>query len=167
MGTHGGYAAFQVSNLDPWGSVTVGRPGSMDPIHGGYSHGSTHGYLWWTRTCGQPYLLGINRQLKIGDFGCSAHALSNWRTNLCGTLDYLPPEMVEGHKHNKKVNYWALGVLTCEFIVGSPPFKEMSRYNGPSLFPFSFLGPGALVLTGSPIVQLCTNGLQRLTCTFC
>ncbi|KAI9507245.1 kinase-like protein [Russula earlei] len=74
-------------------------------------------------------LLAINGELKIGDFGWSVHAPSNRRTTLCGTLDYLPPEMVEGREHNEKVDYWALGVLTYEFIVGSPPFEEMSGYN--------------------------------------
>ncbi|KAN0114226.1 Protein kinase-like domain containing protein [Russula decolorans] len=74
-------------------------------------------------------LLGINGELKIGDFGWSVHAPSSRRTTLCGTLDYLPPEMVEGREHNEKVDYWALGVLTYEFIVGSPPFEEMSGYN--------------------------------------
>ncbi len=81
-------------------------------------------------------LLGINGELKIGDFGWSVHAPSNRRTTLCGTLDYLPPEMVEGREHNEKVDYWALGVLTYEFIVGSPPFEEMSGYNGSSFAPF-------------------------------
>ena len=95
-------------------------------------------------------LLGINGELKIGDFGWSVHAPSNRRTTLCGTLDYLPPEMVEGREHNEKVDYWALGVLTYEFIVGSPPFEEMSGYNGPCLFSFPSFGPSALVLTGAP-----------------
>jgi serine/threonine protein kinase len=92
-------------------------------------------------------LLGINGELKIGDFGWSVHAPSNRRTTLCGTLDYLPPEMVEGREHNEKVDYWALGVLTYEFIVGSPPFEEMSGYNGVSCLVSRFC-PGALVLTG-------------------
>ena len=92
-------------------------------------------------------LLGINGELKIGDFGWSVHAPSNRRTTLCGTLDYLPPEMVEGREHNEKVDYWALGVLTYEFIVGSPPFEEMSGYNGVSYHVSRFC-PGALMLTG-------------------
>ncbi|KAG8745843.1 spindle assembly checkpoint kinase [Ceratobasidium sp. 414] len=71
-------------------------------------------------------LLGINGELKIGDFGWSVHAPGNRRTTLCGTLDYLPPEMVEGRPHTEKVDYWALGVLMFEFLVGKPPFEDMS-----------------------------------------
>ncbi|THH30581.1 hypothetical protein EUX98_g3605 [Antrodiella citrinella] len=74
-------------------------------------------------------LLGINGELKIGDFGWSVHAPGNRRTTLCGTLDYLPPEMVEGREHSEKVDLWALGVLTYEFIVGNPPFEELSGHN--------------------------------------
>ncbi|KAF7799406.1 hypothetical protein EIP86_010639 [Pleurotus ostreatoroseus] len=74
-------------------------------------------------------LLGINGELKIGDFGWSVHAPGNRRKTLCGTLDYLPPEMVEGKEHSEKVDYWALGVLTYEFIVGSPPFEDLTGYN--------------------------------------
>lgn len=75
-------------------------------------------------------LLGINGELKIADFGWSVHAPGNRRTTLCGTLDYLPPEMVEGKEHSEKVDYWALGVLTYEFICGAPPFEDLSGHNG-------------------------------------
>jgi serine/threonine protein kinase len=74
-------------------------------------------------------LLGINGELKIGDFGWSVHAPGNRRMTLCGTLDYLPPEMVEGKAHNERVDYWALGVLTYEFLVGAPPFEDRSSVN--------------------------------------
>lgn len=78
-------------------------------------------------------LLGINGELKIGDFGWSVHAPGNRRMTLCGTLDYLPPEMVEGKEHNEKVDYWALGVLTYEFLIGNPPFEDRSSVNSASL----------------------------------
>ena len=71
-------------------------------------------------------LLGIRGDLKIGDFGWSVHAPSNRRTTLCGTLDYLPPEMVERRPHSDKVDLWALGVLAYEFLCGVPPFEELS-----------------------------------------
>ncbi|KAG6874147.1 Serine/threonine-protein kinase ark1 [Termitomyces sp. Mi166 len=71
-------------------------------------------------------LLGINGELKIADFGWSVHAPGNRRMTLCGTLDYLPPEMVEGREHTKEVDLWALGVLTYEFLIGNPPFEDRS-----------------------------------------
>jgi serine/threonine protein kinase len=55
------------------------------------------------------------------------------RKTLCGTLDYLPPEMVEGKEHTSKVDLWALGVLTYEFLVGSPPFEDMGGHAGKSI----------------------------------
>ncbi|XP_060040995.1 aurora kinase A isoform X1 [Erinaceus europaeus] len=72
-------------------------------------------------------LLGSAGELKIADFGWSVHAPSSRRTTLCGTLDYLPPEMIEGRMHDEKVDLWSLGVLCYEFLVGKPPF-EASTY---------------------------------------
>lgn len=51
------------------------------------------------------------------------HAPTSRRTTLCGTLDYLPPEMVEGREHDETADVWSLGVLMYEFLVGSPPFE--------------------------------------------
>ncbi|XP_053106151.1 aurora kinase A isoform X2 [Hemicordylus capensis] len=68
-------------------------------------------------------LLGSNGELKIADFGWSVHAPSSRRSTLCGTLDYLPPEMIEGRTHDEKVDLWSLGVLCYEFLVGKPPFE--------------------------------------------
>ena len=38
--------------------------------------------------------------------------------------------MILNKEHNEKVDYWALGVLTYEFICGHPPFEDLSGYNG-------------------------------------
>ena len=68
-------------------------------------------------------LIGIKGELKIADFGWSVHAPHSRRQTLCGTLDYLPPEMVEGRDHDHAVDVWSLGVLAYEFLVGVPPFE--------------------------------------------
>jgi len=72
-------------------------------------------------------LLGYMGELKISDFGWSVHAPSSRRTTLCGTLDYLPPEMVEGRLHDETVDLWSLGVLCYEFLVGHPPFETKTH----------------------------------------
>ncbi|KAK1831737.1 Serine/threonine-protein kinase ark1 [Podospora conica] len=73
-------------------------------------------------------LMGIHGEIKISDFGWSVHAPNNRRATLCGTLDYLPPEMIKsGSKdnwYNEKVDLWSLGVLTYEFLVGEAPFED-------------------------------------------
>lgn len=51
------------------------------------------------------------------------HKHARRRKTLCGTLDYLPPEMVEGREHTCAVDNWSLGVLTYEFLFGAPPFE--------------------------------------------
>jgi len=68
-------------------------------------------------------LLGYRGEVKISDFGWSVHAPSSRRTTLCGTLDYLPPEMIENKDHDHTVDIWALGVLAYELCVGKPPFE--------------------------------------------
>ena len=73
-------------------------------------------------------LVGLSGEIKISDFGWSVHAPNSRRNTLCGTLDYLPPEMVEGKDHNEKVDIWSLGVLSYEFLCGSPPFEDLSGY---------------------------------------
>merc|ERR1719295_1037268 len=72
-------------------------------------------------------LIGHHGDIKIADFGWSVHSPDVRRTTLCGTLDYLPPEMVEGKKHDHTVDIWSLGVLTYEFLVGKPPFENKTH----------------------------------------
>ncbi|PIO63092.1 hypothetical protein TELCIR_15325 [Teladorsagia circumcincta] len=46
------------------------------------------------------------------------------RQTMCGTLDYLPPEIVLGEEHQEQVDIWSIGVLCYEFLVGTPPFEH-------------------------------------------
>lgn len=46
---------------------------------------------------------------------------------MCGTLDYLPPEMIERRTYNETVDLWCIGVLCYELLVGNPPFESHSH----------------------------------------
>ena len=75
-------------------------------------------------------LVGMYDELKISDFGWSVHSPSRRRETMCGTLDYLPPEMIRldstdvGRFYDEKVDVWSLGVLIYEFLVGVPPLED-------------------------------------------
>jgi len=73
-------------------------------------------------------LIGVYGILKLADFGWSAESTeSNKRTTLCGTLDYLAPEMLNGIGYDEKIDLWCLGVFTYEMIVGKPPFDSPTQ----------------------------------------
>ena len=46
---------------------------------------------------------------------------------MCGSPEYLNPEMALGHSHGQPVDFYALGALLHELIVGLPPFYSMDR----------------------------------------
>ena len=71
-------------------------------------------------------LMGLRGELKIADFGWSVHTPSAKRQTLCGTLDYLPPEMVLNRQHDEFVDHWTVGILCYEFLVGKPPFESQA-----------------------------------------
>jgi aurora kinase len=76
-------------------------------------------------------LLGLHHEIKLADFGYSVHSESGFRSTVCGTLDYLSPEvaviMLKPGKskefYTKAIDQWSLGVLTYELLVGKPPFE--------------------------------------------
>lgn len=65
-------------------------------------------------------------QIKLADFGWSVYApeSKNKRKTFCGTLDYVPPEMVQGEKYDYHIDNWGIGVLAYEFVTGQPPFGK-------------------------------------------
>lgn len=66
--------------------------------------------------------------LKITDFGLSKR-FSNDQKNLsiCGTPEYLAPEVLLKEGHGKPVDWWTLGCLIYELLTGLPPFYSENR----------------------------------------
>merc|ERR1719228_2201262 len=59
--------------------------------------------------------------LKVTDFGF-AKVVKDKTFTLCGTPDYLAPEIVTGQGHGKGVDWWTLGVLIYEMLASVSPF---------------------------------------------
>ncbi|RWW01964.1 hypothetical protein BHE74_00005200 [Ensete ventricosum] len=66
-------------------------------------------------------------RLKIADFGWAVQSNAK-RHTMCGTIDYLAPEMVEKKEHDHAVDNWTLGILCYEFLYGVPPFEAEDEY---------------------------------------
>jgi aurora kinase len=64
-------------------------------------------------------------QVKLADFGWCIQYKENEKSNiLCGTLDYMSPEMVISKNYRFEVDIWALGILTFELLCGKTPFEK-------------------------------------------
>jgi len=60
--------------------------------------------------------------LKLSDFGF-AKIVKERTYTLCGTPEYIAPEILRNQGHGKGADWWALGVLIYEMLVGIDPFN--------------------------------------------
>ncbi len=68
-------------------------------------------------------LIDADGYLKLVDFGFAKFCPDRTYT-VCGTPEYLAPELVLGRAHDKGVDYWAVGVLLFEMVAGYSPFAD-------------------------------------------
>ncbi len=72
-------------------------------------------------------LLDAHGYLRLTDFGF-AKIVDDRTWTLCGTPEYLAPEVIQSDGHGKAADWWACGVLCYEMLVGYPPFFDETPY---------------------------------------
>ncbi|KAF8460299.1 kinase-like domain-containing protein [Kalaharituber pfeilii] len=109
-------------------------------------------------------MIDARGHIKLVDFGFSK-AVGDFETyTLCGTPEYIAPEVLVTKGHGKAVDWWALGVFIFELACGYPPFYDSNPHKiyekilaGKILFPSALNLPEAFQ---DIVRQLCTKDLS-------
>lgn len=98
-------------------------------------------------------LLDSQGHIKLADFGLAkenVHEATLGATSLCGTPEYLSPEVLDRQGHGTAVDWWNLGMVTFEMLTGLPPWYTTDKQklfdrlrNAPLKFPFYVSKPAA------------------------
>lgn len=80
-------------------------------------------------------LLGVDGHICLTDFGLAKDLAEDDRAlTICGTQEYMAPEMVAGQGYGKAADYWSLGCIAYEMLAGRPPFLRKRGEGSKDLF---------------------------------
>ena len=70
-------------------------------------------------------IIDIDGYIRLTDFGLAKEGIStnNATHSLCGTPEYLAPEVLQQKGHGLAVDWWSLGCIIYEMVAGKPPFE--------------------------------------------
>ncbi|KAH7368992.1 kinase-like domain-containing protein [Plectosphaerella cucumerina] len=70
-------------------------------------------------------LLDAEGHLLLTDFGLSKVAIDadDHCNSMLGTVEYMAPEVIQGQKYGKAVDWWSYGALGFDLMTGNPPFR--------------------------------------------
>jgi len=76
----------------------------------------------------EKILMDEEGHICLRDFGMSKKLELGQRTrSVVGTPEYLSPEVVKEEEYGHSVDWWALGILVYEMLIGIPPFYNRSQ----------------------------------------
>lgn len=98
-------------------------------------------------------LLDREGHIKLADFGLAKEGVSQatvGASSLCGTPEYLSPEVLNRQGHGHAVDWWNLGMVLYEMLTGLPPWYTTDKSvlfdrirTAPIKFPIYFSRPAA------------------------
>lgn len=67
-----------------------------------------------------------HKHVKIIDFGLAVQLTTNdeERQTLCGTPNYIAPEIITSKPYGLQADLWSLGCITYALFTGTPPFES-------------------------------------------